>query len=113
MTERIGDSTMGAVSAWQPILDGFDENVGGEKGIVRLDEEHPNGARITLEEGGVSAPWSVTCGVYGLMVHTAFFGSETDARKAVFVMKARLAAIMDAMGSDRIYDLVERFVADF
>ena len=101
------------MNAWRPILDGFDGNVGSEGGNVRSDEEHPSGARVTVEEGGVTAPWSITCGVYGMMMHTAFFGSEADAREAVFSMKARLVAIMDAVGSDGVYDLLERFVADF
>lgn len=101
------------VSAWQPILDGFEGDVGSERGIVRLDEEHPSGARITLEEGGVTAPWSITCGIYGLMVHTAFFESESEAREAIVVMKARVTAIMDSSSEDRVYELLERFVADF
>lgn len=101
------------MNAWQPILNGFDGDVGSERGIVRLDEELAAGARITLEEGGVTAPWSITCGVYDLMAHTAFFGSETDARKAVLAMKERLTEIVGAIGSDQIYELVERFVADF
>lgn len=101
------------MNAWQPLVGGFDGNVGSEGGIVRLDEEHPDGARITLEEGGVTAPWSITCGVYGVMVHTAFFGSEADAREAVVVMKGRLTAILAAIDSDGVYELIERFVADF
>lgn len=95
------------------MLDGFEGNIGSERGMVRLDEEHPSGARITIEEGGQGAPWSIACGVYGLMFHTAFFGSETDARKAVIVMKQRLTEILDSIDSDRVQDLIERFVADF
>ena len=78
-----------------------------------MDDEHAQGARITLEEGGVTAPWSITCGVYGCMVHTAFFGSEAEAREAIRRMKTRLAEILEATDSARTESLVARFVADF
>ena len=38
---------------------------GSEGGTIVLDEEHSDGARITLEQGGHTAPWAITCGVYG------------------------------------------------
>lgn len=98
---------------WRPIRGGFAGNVGSEGGTVRLDDDHPKGARITLEEGGVTAPWSVTCGLYGLMLHTAFFASESDARRAVLVMKDRLEAIMNETSEDRVDELVGKLIAEF
>ncbi len=47
---------------------------GSEGGIVLRDEEYDNSCRATLEK--CSECYAVTCGVYGCMVHTAFFGEE-------------------------------------
>ena len=33
---------------------------GSEGGTIRRDDEHDLGARVTLEEGGSVAPWSIT-----------------------------------------------------
>ena len=80
---------------WYSLDDGFPNGLGSEGGVVRLDEEHGLGARITLEEGGIVAPWSITCGIYGWMVHTRFFGSEEEARTAVALMKTKLLKILE------------------
>jgi hypothetical protein len=81
-----------------------------------LDEEHSAGARITLEQGGDVAPWSITCGVYGLMFHTRFFANRLTAHAEYTAMKSALAAIMseldpaDLAGLARLAgDFVERF----
>ena len=97
----------------------FPSGRGSENGLVRLDEEHSSGARITLEESGVTAPWSITCGVYGLLVHTVFCTTEAEAMTTVATMKERLVEIAEATFDDddglaaitRV--LVERFIADF
>ena len=67
---------------------------GSEGGIIRRDEEHDLGARITLEEGGSTAPWSITCGVYGWMVHTRFFGSEEQGNREFEQMKVGLEEVL-------------------
>ena len=81
-----------------------------------LDEEHSAGARITLEQGGDVAPWSITCGVYGLMFHTRFFANRLTADGEYTAMKSALAAIMseldpaDLAGLARLAgDFVDRF----
>ena len=80
---------------------------------MRLDEEHPLGARVTLEEGGTTAPWSITCGLYGSMVHTAFCASEDEARAKLAAMKDRLVELaLIAPGDDR-HEGFRRFVDDF
>jgi hypothetical protein len=53
---------------------------GSEDGVIVLDEEHPGGIRITLERDGNTAPWSITCGIYGSFIHTAFASSEEEGR---------------------------------
>ena len=103
----------------------FDEGrslgeVGSENGRIILDDEHALGARITLEKGGYH-PYSITCGVYGSMVHTRFFSSESSARAAFESMKPELAAILELLqlasdpnpdflsATSRIKRFIERF----
>jgi len=76
--------------------------IGSENGSIILDDEHPMGARITIERDGQTAPFSITCGVYGWMVHTRFFSTESAARHACDEMKVALAELLLRLdGSDR------------
>ncbi|HEX3126304.1 MAG TPA: hypothetical protein VH394_03145 [Thermoanaerobaculia bacterium] len=68
--------------------------VGSEEGVILLDDEHTDGARITLERDGHTAPFSITCGVYGWMVHTRFFGEEAEARGQFDAMKVALSDLV-------------------
>jgi hypothetical protein len=81
---------------------GFDDgssigSAGSERGTIIRDEELSSGARITLERDGHTAPYAITCGVYGWMVHTRFFEAEAVAQLEFERMKAELAAIVDAV----------------
>lgn len=62
--------------AWLPYESGSEK--GSEGGWIVEDEEIPGVCRITLEEGG-HTPYAITCGVYGLMVHTTFAGDYDEA----------------------------------
>ena len=67
--------------SWSPMDTGKTLGTrGSENGRIVLDEEHASGARITLERGGHNAPWSVTCGIYGGFLHTAFATSESEGK---------------------------------
>lgn len=68
---------------------------GSEDGIILRDEEHTDGARITLERDGRVAPFAITCGIYGWMVHTRFFGTREEAEREFERMKGGLAAILN------------------
>ena len=94
---------------------------GSEDGIILRDEEHPYGSRVTLERGGYR-PFSITCGIYGWMVHTRFFSDEAEAQSAFEEMKLGLADILNIIPlaseaddekseavSDAITDFIERF----
>lgn len=70
---------------------------GSEEGVIVRDEEHEEGARITLERGGPTAPFAITCGIYGWMVHTRFFGTEAEAGIEYERMKPDLAEILNAI----------------
>ncbi len=81
---------------------------GSEGGVIVLDEEHADGARITLERDG-HAPWSITCGVYGWMLHTRFFSSRDEAVAALEPMRQGLEAILSNDDDSRFSEFVARF----
>ena len=43
--------------------------MGSENGEILIDDEHPAGARLTLEKDGETAPFTITSGVYGCFFH--------------------------------------------
>lgn len=86
------------MEAWVPFDSGKSIGaIGSEGGSIVLDEEHPDGARITIERGGRTAPFSITCGVYDLMVHTRFFDTEAEARNECAAMKVALSDLLAAL----------------
>ncbi len=102
--------------------------IGSEDGIIVRDEEHPDGARITIEEGGRNSPFSITCGIYSWAVHTRFLSTRDEAEKEYELMKEAiediLAIIPPKQGLDenadarrarmhRIGEACERFVKRF
>jgi hypothetical protein len=102
---------------WHAFRDGTTVGTrGSEDGIIVLDEEHTQGARITLEKDGRIAPWAITCGVYGLMFHTRFFANRLTADAEYAAMKTALDALVsqldpaDLAGQGRLAgDFVVRF----
>ncbi len=81
--------------SWYPFEDGKTlGKVGPEGGVITRDEEHGSGARVTLERDGGSAPWSISCGIYGWMTHTRFLASEEEAEREFGEMKAELERLM-------------------
>ena len=67
---------------------------GSEDGVIIADEKHADGARITLEVDGHFAPYSITCGIYGTMVHTAFAADKVEATVMFDAMKAELDRVL-------------------
>ncbi len=102
---------------------------GSEDGLILQDEEHPLGARITLESeirfgtaDPAPIPFAITCSIYGLFFHTRFFAREADARGAFTEMKLELARILALAASEtasdeetrhRVFDAVSAFVQRF
>ena len=96
---------------------------GSDGGIIIRDEEHAFGARMTLEEDGSSAPFTVTCMIYGWMSHFRFFPDEDEANREFDGMKTDLERILSIVPadetnadeetldeiSDEISEFVERF----
>jgi hypothetical protein len=100
---------------WTPYEAG--QTVGGagsDGGVILQDEEHAAGARITLEEGGFIAPFSITCGIYGWLVHTRFFDVEAEGRLAYDEMKTALTEIVERIVQDYLQGQdVEPMLDDF
>ena len=109
---------------WKPFENGTTVGErGSEEGAIAEDYEHALGARITLEQGAEHAPFTITCGIYGWMVHTRFFGSDAEAKAQLTAMKSALVRILDAIPlesdprvdekADEVTRLIRRFVEEF
>ena len=109
-------------SSWRPFEDGKTLGLpGSEEGIVVRDEEHSLGARITLERAASVAPFAITCGIYGWMIHTCYLSSEAEADSQYDLMKNSLTALLEAAeqtaaidgGHQVLMDGVEKFVGEY
>lgn len=66
--------------------------MGSESGVILKDEEYKDSCQITLEK--CERYYAITCGVYGAMVHTAFYDEEDFADKYE-AMKKELQDLID------------------
>jgi hypothetical protein len=120
----MSEDDLGDESGWSPFDGGRAiGTAGSESGITLADDEHGDGARITLERDTRSAPFAITCGIYGWMMHTRWFGDEAQARRDFDAMKHALGAIarsiplrsdpdVDAR-TDAVIDAIGKFVERF
>lgn len=91
---------------WEPFDSGKTiSEIGSEGGIILKDEEM-TGARITLEVDESDGKYSITCGIYGLMVHTAFGGAQ-EASEKYTKMKQEIEWFMNQDFTDREDDMIE------
>ena len=86
---------------------------GASPSYLRVDR-----VRITLEEGFSRASYAITCGVYGWMVHTRFFGSRREAERHYSEMKVALSRILAAVPAktedlDNSVDCLSRMIGNF
>jgi len=109
-------------SSWRPFEDGATLSLpGSEEGTVIRDEEHSLGARITLERAASVAPFAITCGIYGWMMHTRFLTSEAEAESQYDLMKNSLSALLEAAektadidgGHQILMEGIEKFVGEY
>ena len=107
-------------SPWYPFENGATlGQAGSEEGIIVRDEEHPSEARITLERDTRAAPFAITCGIYGCMMHTRFFSLESEATSQYDAMKAALSDLLlaeqeaDPEGRSSFLDGVAKFVETY
>lgn len=79
------------MAAWYAFDDGQSLGTqGSEGGVILKDEEHVDGARITLERDGDIAPFSITLGIYGALFHTKFYNSLEKAEADLIELKPRI-----------------------
>ncbi len=83
--------------------------IGSENGKIVLDEEHTEGARITLEQDG-HTPWSITCGIYGYFFHTTFASAKEEAHAKYESMKSDIVGILQECEEQRQIELIDNFV---
>jgi hypothetical protein len=90
------ESTAGSTSRWLPYQQGKTIGTEGtEFGEIVLDDELVQVGRVTLERprNPQQAPWAITCGAYGITVHTCYFGDEGSARAAAEAIKPLIETI--------------------
>lgn len=88
---------------WFQYDEGFSIGTSGtDVGVITRDEEHASGARLTLEEEGSFAPFSITCNIYGWMFHTRYFSDEAEANDEFDRMKTDLDAILQTISGEEI-----------
>lgn len=94
--------------SWTPYENGATIGKRGmEGGNIVQDDEHINGARITLETQCKRAPVAITAGVYGWLVHTSFYSDQMTAEDEYKQMQADLATIADLRADESIYEHVD------
>ena len=99
---------------WQPFEDGRTVGMHGtEGGVILRDEEHGAGARITLERPEGFGSYAVTCGVYGLFLHTTYAADEAEGRRRYDAMRDGLVEIMSLPNPDEATARISAFVAEF
>lgn len=86
---------------WREYDEGLSIGTSGpDVGVIVRDEEHGEGARLTLEEDGSFAAFSITCNVYGWMFHTRYFTDEDEANEQFELMKADLDEILETIPAE-------------
>jgi hypothetical protein len=90
--------------------------VSTEGGIILLDDEHQQGARITLKRGKDYI--SISCHIYGWTDHTRFFKSTSEAQREYVAMKAALGnvvGVIESAGSKdiKVWEAISEFVRRF
>jgi hypothetical protein len=108
--------------SWRPFEEGATlGQPGSEQGIILRDEEHALGARITLERATIVAPFAITCGIYGWMMHTRFFAAEDEANAQYEQMKDALSSLLEAAeqtaaidgGREVLMDGIDEFIGNY
>ena len=59
---------------------------------------------MTIEEEASSAPFTLTCTIYGWMSHARFFVSEAEANDEFEAMKSDLEKLLDFISEDEEED---------
>ena len=93
---------------WENIY--VEGTVGSEGGLILDDEEYAHSCRITVEK--CLDCFTITCGVYGSMVHTVFCGENY--KEIYDAMKKELQEFIDRdLTADERYKFYEDFTSRF
>ena len=95
--------------SWQAFKGGETlRTLGSEGGEIVADDEHPEGARITLESKCKHVPFAITCGIYGWFVHTTYASTLSEAERTYRAMRAELERIVRSIPAADASDVQER-----
>jgi len=83
---------------------------GPEGGTIILDIENSNGARITLEKDCGNIPFSITMGIYGLMMHTYFESTYGKAVEYVASSKLKINKIIEIYDDESRRDKCDKLI---
>lgn len=78
--------------------------IGSEEGVIVADWETSDGARVTVEEDGRIAPFSITMGIYGCGFHTMFYGSSEVAMEKARSLMAEIDVFFTQIDADPDFD---------
>ncbi len=101
---------------WQAMDNGLTiETIGSENGKIIKDEESILGARVTIEKDGHIAPFSITCGIYGLFVHTAFCSNLVETNQKYDEIKDEIQKFLltESLSENDIADWCSRFSSKY
>jgi len=99
--KRLSNFKMIKETIWYDFDEGYSIGTSGpDGGLIVRDEEHQSGARMTIEEDGSFAPFSITCGIYGWMFHTRYFPTESEAVEGFELMKIDLDEILKLFSTE-------------
>lgn len=91
-------------------------SAGAEGGVILRDEEHEQGARLTMKRG--ESFFAVSCSIRGWMDHTRFFATEMEAQREYLLMKPPLANMLENIlsggkGDLKMWEAIADFVRRF
>jgi hypothetical protein len=100
--------------AWVPFDNGATiGTTGSEGGVILRDDEHPLGSRITLERGGTTAPFAITCGIYGSMFHTTWASAQSEGVTKYEAMRDRLTQMLEVPSEEEYLAMLHKFVDEY
>lgn len=86
------------MTEWGPYLGGATVGKKGPLGgLVLRDEALLDDARMTLEEGGPHAPFSIFCEIRGWLEHSVVATGRSEARELFEAMKDALGPIIETI----------------
>lgn len=100
---------------WSLYNAGKSIGLSNEGGTIMFDEEHSDGARITLKRGKNYI--SISLNIYGWMDHTRFFNSDEDAQREYRAMRSSIKPTLELIHGEatdiKIWEAISEFVRRF